>query len=134
MGRIITRDIRDKLIPLIRSDDEFNWTLALQLLRGLEGLSNDGAEEWFYLAFRDHWKDKRFSVRNRAATFLLENMNKPHRMKMKVVNWYQYMINSMLFVNSMYGAIGGTTTSIKFSQVKGNTKIINNNYRWELGK
>lgn len=134
MGRIITREIREKIYPLIESENEVNWILALQLLRGLEGLSNDGVEEWFYLTFRDYWKDGLFSARNRASTFLSENMSKPHRMKMKVINWYEFMFDSRIMTNSMYGPLGGLPTSIKLSQAKGNVELLNNNYQWKLNK
>tara|TARA_R100000951_G_scaffold90331_2_gene78551 strand:- start:319 stop:723 length:405 start_codon:yes stop_codon:yes gene_type:complete len=134
MGRIITREIRDKLYPLIESDDETNWSLALELLRGLEGLSNDGAEEWFYLTFRDYWKGMLFSARNRAFTFLSENMSKSHRKKIKLSNYFEYMLDNKLFFNSKYGLLDGTTTRIKLSQTKGAVKLLNGNYQWKLSK
>ena len=82
MGKIITKQIKDKLLPLIQSDDETNWYIALQILKSLDGVDLNGIEKSLAKQLKDYHNDSPFKIRRKINTFFDDNFkNKVDKLK-----------------------------------------------------
>ena len=73
MGKIITKEIKQKLQPLIESDDETNWYIALQILKSLDGVDLNGIEKSLAKQLKNYHNDSSFKIRRKINTFFNDN-------------------------------------------------------------
>jgi len=50
----ITKDVEQKLLTFINTNDPVNWHIAFKLLRSIHGVGRTTAEEWMYVQFKKY--------------------------------------------------------------------------------
>lgn len=110
MGKIITKEIRLKLQPLIESEESNNWYLALCLLKSL-GLNDNSAERWLYKQL--------YKLYNRTTVKNIYNVNKFIKDNFKI-NYQKLKFGPGMrhFINyDNYGIYGGINFRDKFDEL-----------------